>query len=305
MNDTESTDLVPMQYTGDAPPQKMEVVATDMRALLMSMKPDEQAVVGAAYVESRKAFRDWLRSRLVEGIHFGYPPGTEPKYDTKGNLISRYWSSKKKEYVETKIAPHQWTAKPSLYKAGADFICDLLAVRDEYAADMDGWRQLGEPKAVFVYACRLYSRGNGELLGEGRGVRTVGQKGGDENNAIKMAKKSAKVDAVLNAFGLSDLFTQDIEDAKAPADVPPQRTDAPAPRPRNERNAAPEVTSEQLKVLAAEWKSCVNDNQPFEPAIFSAWCALKLPDAPLTFNPMKPETWTKPQYDTCMRELGL
>lgn len=176
--------------------------------------------------------RDWLRSQLVEGVHYGYPPGCEPKYDERGWV--GVWSQGGTKY----FPPSQWTAKPSLYKAGADFVCDLMGVRDEYRADMDGWAQLGSKTDIFVYGCYLISRASGELIGEGRGVRKVGEKKGNENNAIKMAKKSAKVDAVLNAYGLADLFTQDLEDGthnKPQHENPEQTSQAPPVTGRGER----------------------------------------------------------------------
>jgi hypothetical protein len=192
--------------TTDQQPEQTGGALSDLRQFAMALPSDRIQEGLEEYAERRKAFRDWLKSKLVEGIHYGYPPGCEPKYDDKGNQL--VWM--KGGY---KAMPEsQWTFKPSFYKAGADFVCDLMGLRDEYKADMDGWAQLGSPKETFVYACYLYSKSTGELIGEGRGVRAVGQKGGDANNAIKMAKKSSKVDAVLNAYGLADLFTQDIED---------------------------------------------------------------------------------------------
>jgi hypothetical protein len=50
------------------------------------------------------------------------------------------------------------------------------------------------------------------VLGEGRGAGVAGVKRRDGNGAVKIAQKSAKIDAVINTLGLSDLFTQDLED---------------------------------------------------------------------------------------------
>lgn len=48
-----------------------------------------------------------------------------------------------------------------------------------------------------------------------------------ENTILKMANKRAHVDAVLRAFGLSDMFTQDVEDMQqGGADEPVQRVPA-------------------------------------------------------------------------------
>jgi hypothetical protein len=45
------------------------------------------------------------------------------------------------------------------------------------------------------------------------------------NTILKMAKKRAQIDMTLTALGVSDLFTQDIEDL--PAELQPTETEAP------------------------------------------------------------------------------
>lgn len=177
---------------------------SDLRGMAMLMPSAQMEVALTEYSDRRKTFRDWLLTQLREGIHYGYPPGCEPR----GN-----------------VDPKKWTNKPSLYKAGADFMCDLMGVRDEYEADNAAWEQLGRREGTFVFACRLFSR-SGTLIGEGRGAFADGQKKMGVNAALKMAKKCAKVDAVINSWGLSDLFTQDVEDQDS---TPRQRTRANKP----------------------------------------------------------------------------
>lgn len=218
--------------------------ARDMRSAMMTLPVEQMIVLQNEYVARRKQFREWLLSQLQVGVHYGYVPGTQPKFvDDSGRDCDadkatgiKSWSGGK-----TNIIPFSsWTAKPSLYKAGAEFVCDLLNLIAVYVADELAWKQLGEPAGVFVFVCRLYPKGSSfteeTLKGEGRGVRKVGQKGGDENNAIKMCKKCALVDAVLNGFGLSDLFTQDVEDIGPVAhEAPDAKPDAPKTQPRNDR----------------------------------------------------------------------
>jgi hypothetical protein len=288
------------------------VIPADMRAGLMTLPREQMAVVAGEYIDRRRAFRDWLKSQLVQGVHFGYPPGLEPKFDSDGNMIQKSWDKKLNEgkggYKTTLVAPSSWTAKPSLYKAGADFICDLLVARDEYEADMNGWEQLGKPKETFVYACRLYSRANGELIGEGRGVRSVGQKGGDANNAIKMAKKSAKVDAVLNAYGLSDLFTQDTEDMPPrAAEAPPTTRDETKPKaPTRGQRREPAVTAEEMRALCKGWVAFTGLDK-FDAVEFCKWTDNLLSDDPPKLNPTTPDSWPvvlrKDRYDRLMEKL--
>jgi hypothetical protein len=210
----------------------------------------------AEYAERRRAFRDWLLAQLNEGVHFGIPPGCEPKTQVQANGEVWYgvWQ---RGGSYTFYPPSQWKPKPSLYKAGADFILDLMGARDEYESDLAAWEQLGKPAGTFVRKCRLYSKQTGEFMGEGTGARRLGAKGGDENNAIKMADKAAKVAAVLNTWGLADLFTQDLEDKSTPPpahDNPDADPNAPKADARGER-----VTPAQLKALVGEWRKTKAD----------------------------------------------
>lgn len=70
-----------------------------------------------------------------------------------------------------------------------------------------------------MYVCQLRTR-SGEIVGEGRGARSLKQDGGDINKALKMSEKSALIDAVLRTGALSDAFTQDLEE-ETPAPVKP------------------------------------------------------------------------------------
>ena len=71
----------------------------------------------------------------------------------------------------------------------------------------------GEIKQVLI-RCEMVSP-RGQIIAEGGGSRTVKQDYGDLNKTIKMCLKSAQIDATLRCAGLSELFTQDIEDGQA------------------------------------------------------------------------------------------
>lgn len=246
---------------------------SDLRSQAM-LAPVESIKAGLAeYADRRKAFRDWLRSQLIEGVHFGYPPGINP----------------------SDADPMRWKAKPSLYKAGADFVCDLMGIRCEFKADIDAWKQLGEPKGTFVMACYLLNK-NGEIVGEGRGVRKVGDKKMQENASIKMAEKSAKVDAVLNAYALADLFSQDIGD---PADGPevhenPKQVECPqVVQPRGER-----VGMDSLTSLANAWIHIrIMRNEEATPLQYAAW-ASEITGIPHD-KVRKPDQWNLRDFQRC------
>lgn len=56
---------------------------------------------------------------------------------------------------------------------------------------------------------------------DGVGARSLEQDYGDLNKALKMAEKSAHIDATLRMAGLSEVFTQDLEDMPKAEPVPP------------------------------------------------------------------------------------
>lgn len=214
----------------------------DLRARAMSVPTPVMQQALAEYSDRRRTFRSWLKSQLIEGVHFGFPPGCEPRPSN-----------------ET-----QWKSKPSLYKAGSEFVCDLMGVRTEYEADRLGWEQAGSKPGMFIYICRLYSRSTNELIGEGRGCYSIGYKKMADNAIIKMAEKSARVDAVLNAYGLSDLFTQDIDDdPPAPPDITPpaQKKDAPKAAPRGQRTEV-EIATENQRLLKELFKKFKDTRTP-------------------------------------------
>lgn len=225
--------------------------------------PETMKLALADYTERRKVFRDWLLSQLKEGLHFGYPPGCQAKWcDANGRELPE---SQATHTISGKtITPlSQWRPKPSFYAAGADFVCNTLFVTAKYKADIDSWRMLSDetpgtddrgqptaPSRITVIRCRLFSKITKQFLGEGLGARRFGQKGGDHNNTIKMAMKAAKVAAVLDTYGLRDLFTQD-EDGRGqpPHDNPEPKADAPKAQPRGKR-----VTAAEVEALGARWK---------------------------------------------------
>lgn len=103
-------------------------------------------------------------------------------------------------------------SKPSLFKPGSEKFCSLFHFRPTFEKDSDTWEMSGKTPGLFCYKCVLVA-GNGAIVGEGRGAARLTEKAGwTENNAIKIAEKRAQIDAVLRTGGLSDFFTQDLED---------------------------------------------------------------------------------------------
>ncbi len=105
--------------------------------------------------------------------------------------------------------------KKSLGKAGAEKICSLFGVEigepEVHLGTMAALPEAQVKAGAIVYMITLYSPSK-ERIGSGLGARKITQDGGDINKTVKMAKKSALIDAVLSTFGLSDLFSQDLEE---------------------------------------------------------------------------------------------
>jgi hypothetical protein len=201
------------------------------------------------YKVRRDTFREWLLRQLIEGVHYGIPPGCGVQSQVRNGVTWYKGPGQDNWYPET-----QWKPKPSLYKAGADFVVDLMGVRPQYEVDAEAWRQAGEIKGMFCIKCGLVSRATKELLGEGLGIGQSGVKKRDHNGAIKIAKKSAKIAAVIDTYSLSDLFTQD-EPPPPPEHGQPERNhQAPKAAPRGEPQPEPEVSLAEFKAFGADWK---------------------------------------------------
>ena len=167
--------------------------ALEVRAAL-DIKPS----LFKAGLERRKKNRDtlidWVREALVEGTDFGRIHVIKKDRCPDGAYCSN---------------PYHFS-KPSLWKAGAEKISGMLGLRVAWPTLRDYEDRIirGEAVTEILLRCEL-TNSDGQLVAEGIGGRT---NDGDLNKALKMAKKSGQIDAVLNVGGLSEVFTQDLED---------------------------------------------------------------------------------------------
>ncbi len=274
---------------------------------LADLRSESLQVDGATLIQAladfddrRKTFRDWLKSKLVRGVHFGYPPGTEPKYNDKGEQI--VWKrGKGGDKGHWEVLPREsWTLKESLYEAGADFICELMGVRMVVNADQDLWTQAGAMPGNLCFRCQIVSKATGEVIGEGHGGAKVqsNSKTDPLNQAIMMGRKRAKVKAVRDAYALADLFAQDLEDVDhGPADHPAPATnpDSKKDQPRKKR-----VTAAQLRSLSEAYKAV---NQNADIGAYKLWVHQVC--LPHDFDAGKQSEWTMIDLEKCSKELGL
>ena len=116
---------------------------------------------------------------------------------------------------------HVIQGKKSLAKGGAEKIASIFKWTAKFEKDTESLEMLGQIVGLVAFKCTLM---NGHFVGEGRGATTLAKNAGDVNKTLKMAQKSAFIDAVLRASGLSDFFTQDLEDMPAQNISKPQYT---------------------------------------------------------------------------------
>ena len=165
---------------------------------------------------------------------------------------------------------HELKGKKFLGKSGAEKILSLLGCVARYPNLEDWERILIEGKSMpetIVIRCEVW-RG-AAVLAEGIGARSLEQDSGIVNKVLKMAKKSATLDAVLG-LGLSEIFSQDYEEVQqsinnAPPPPPPPPAKKYTPPPAN--TAAKSKTADGTKLgedglaMIKEIKEAVNDGR--------------------------------------------
>ena len=158
--------------------------------------------------------------------------------------------------------------KPVLLKPGAERLCLAFGARPKYelvSSEIDHnvenifikkkkvWRnqfngdrsydlveQEGKSFGAYRYVYKCFIEKDGKILGEGEGVcstyesKYIDRPRDSENTVCKMSQKRAFVAAVLHSFGLSDRFTQDIDDINPTQEPPIQATAMPTTNMHND-----------------------------------------------------------------------
>src|SRR3990167_836706 len=160
-----------------------------------------------------QGMRRMIRDSLIEGTDYGTIPGVQKpclfkpgaeKINIAFGCFPRYERiAVEADHFKEVI----WQKKKKVWNNG-------------YKGDRTFRLETEEGKSLglyrYVYKCRIV-RSDGRELGEGEGVcSTLESKFSDrprdcENNVCKMAQKRAFLAGTLNAFGLSDCFTQDMD----------------------------------------------------------------------------------------------
>lgn len=163
-------------------------------------------------------------------------------------------------------------SKPVLFKPGAEKVCILFGWRPTFHVDHETLDALGHPPGTIAYVCTLLTEEyegptleheseihTHRIIGEGRGAASMSERSGSmsTNNVLKMCEKRALVDAVLRAAGLSEQFTQDLEDEgqggpridRRPAEE--KRATGSVPRSNDQVRLQRLTSEERMTILAA------------------------------------------------------
>jgi len=219
-------DTLPAEATAAAPVPA--VVADPLAEGLVLGNPDALAARLESFGKARELFVEWLFSRLVAGIDY--------------MIIHRKVGPRNNKTPCPNAGDAKGSSCPTcggkatLCKPGSEKICGLLQLRPRFRRDVEAWEMLGAEAGLVTLVCELVTPA-GVVVAEGRGARHRDQDFGDTNKCLKMAQKSAQTDAVLRCAGLSEMFTQDLEDL--PAALRDAEPEGPAPFEAPKRQSTP------------------------------------------------------------------
>lgn len=207
------SDLAPVQET--AASSAISVSPLDLPTEFFSAGLDRRK-------RNRALLMEWLRTALVEGVDFG-------RIHIAGK--DRCQLVRMGRVHECKDPGH-WS-KPALFKAGAEKITGMLGMTVHYPtlpAYEDAFLAQADIRTIML-RCELRDA-HGHVVAQGAGARQISQDYGDLNKTLKMVAKSAHIDATLRLAGLSEVFTQDLEERPLAGefDTPPAAQPS-VPRP--------------------------------------------------------------------------
>lgn len=127
----------------------------------------------------------------------------------------------------------------SLGKSGSEKLCSIYSLTATFTRDNETMTAFQSIPGLIAYTCTLYRAG--EVMGQGRGASTLEKNDNDPNKTIKMAQKSAYIDATIRATGLSDLFSQDLEDMPSVS----------CPTVEEDKKVEPSITPRQRELLTS------------------------------------------------------
>jgi len=199
--------------------------------------------------ENRKALMVWVRDSLVSGVDFGRIHVVGKNSCSKGNQCDN---------------PRHFS-KDCLFKPGAEKIAGMLGVTPTFPTlhKYEDAALAGVELKQIILRCHMVD-GSGRIVADGIGARSLEQDYGDINKSLKMCAKSAHIDATLRMAGLSEVFTQDLDQMKADGKLDQEQDER--PRELSPAQVLGKKLVEALKVgiepaLVAIWDEGMKDKQ--------------------------------------------
>ena len=234
-------------------PQEVAVGLPAMRPTTPMDLPIDRFTEALGRRESnRQALLAWIAGNLKLGVDFG-------RIHAVGKDKCQFAREGRAYQCDN---PRHWS-KPSLWKPGAEKICGMLGLIPRFPNLQEYERAVlsGTDIKVILLKCELHTAG-GFVSAEGTGARTLAQDSGDINKALKMAEKSAHIDATLRVGGLSEIFTQDLEDMIQNSEVAPTiEPDNAGQVPPRQHNRPPERQSSGNRPASGQYNGN-GRNQP-------------------------------------------
>lgn len=194
--------------TTDSMPDSQQLVAANP----LDVSPEAFRGALSRRGENRKALMVWVRESLVSGVDFGRIHVVSKSKCSAGNQC---------------INPHHFS-KDCLFKPGAEKIAGMLGVTPTFPTlhKYEDAALAGVELKQIILRCHMVD-GSGRIVADGIGARSLEQDYGDINKSLKMCAKSAHIDATLRMAGLSEVFTQDLDQMKADGKLDQDADDAP------------------------------------------------------------------------------
>lgn len=216
-----------MSTVATIPEKQVGMSVAERPAVAALVRP---AASPLALMELHKEISTVVGSILVEGTDYGVIPGTgdKPALLKPGaeRVCFAFGCAPRYEVVDRQIDHDRdvkWTKRKKVW-------------RNAHRGDREfTWQEeSGTSLGLYRYEvrCTLLRREDGAVVAEGMAScstmesKYIDRPRDSENTVLKMAQKRALVAAVLNGFGLSDRFTQDVDEhaephAQAPATPTP------------------------------------------------------------------------------------
>jgi len=146
--------------------------------------------------QNRKVLLKWIQDNLLVEIHYGrLHLDQRCKYARAG--------------IPFRCSTFSHWSRPMLFKGGAELIINVLGLTacypNLYQYELACVHKMEISRVILK--CELKTN-NGTIVSEGNGARHIRDEGWSLNKAIKMAAKSAMIDATIQVSGLSGVFVK-------------------------------------------------------------------------------------------------